>query len=180
MSIIWRKVWRDLVDNKARTLMAVLSVGVGVFALGVIYGAYDVISSCLDDIYWETVPIHVTFWVWPSDRAAEDTVSRVPGVAAVERQVDSYFLWKLEGEAGWRDGALIARADYEAQCMGLIDLVDGHWPARHTLAVERQSARHFEIPLGTSVIVDVGGRERRLSVEGIVHDYERTPPQSGG
>jgi putative ABC transport system permease protein len=87
VSIIWRKVWRDLVDNKARTLLTVLSVAVGVFALGVIYGAYDVISSCLDEIYWATVPTHVTFWVWPSDRAAEDAVSRVPGVAAVDRWI---------------------------------------------------------------------------------------------
>ena len=137
--MIWRKVWRDLARNKARTLLAVLSIAVGVFALGVIYGAYDVISECLEEKYWTTIPVHVTFWAWPSDPAAADAVRRVPGVTEVEKQVDWYLSWKLEGEANWRDGTLIAREDYEAQCMGLIGLLDGNWPARRTLAAERQS-----------------------------------------
>jgi putative ABC transport system permease protein len=181
MGIIWRKVWRDLVHNKARTILTVLSVAVGVFALGVIYGAYDVITDCLEDTHWATIPIHITLWAWPPfDHAAEDVVSRVPGVADVEKQVDSYFAWKLGGETNWRDGNLIGRSDYEAQHMGLIDLVDGDWPAKQTLAVERQSARHFGIALGMRVVVVVDGREKQLPVTGIVHDYASTPPQSGG
>ena len=178
--MIWRKVWRDLAYNKARTLLAVLSIAVGVFALGVIYGAYDVISDCLEERYWTTIPVHITFWAWPSDPATADAVRRVPGVTEVEKQVDWYQSWKLEGEANWRDGTLIAREDYEAQRMGLTDLLDGNWPVRRTLAVERQSWRYFGIPLGTSIVVDVDGRERTLPVTGIVHDYERNPPQSGG
>ena len=36
MSVIWHKVWRDLAHNKARTALVVLSIAVGVFALGVV------------------------------------------------------------------------------------------------------------------------------------------------
>lgn len=95
MSVIWHKIWRDLVHNKVRTLLTVLSVAVGVFALGVIYGAYDVICSCLEETHWATIPVHITFWGWPMDHTAEDAISRVPGVADVERQVDSYFLCEV-------------------------------------------------------------------------------------
>ena len=41
MGVIWHKVWSDLWDNKARTMLAVLSIAVGVFAVGPILGMVD-------------------------------------------------------------------------------------------------------------------------------------------
>jgi putative ABC transport system permease protein len=41
MSVVWAKIRRDLGQNKARTALVVLSIAVGVFALGFIYGAHD-------------------------------------------------------------------------------------------------------------------------------------------
>ena len=41
MSVIWHKVWRDLVHAKARTALVVLSIAAGVFALGLVFGARD-------------------------------------------------------------------------------------------------------------------------------------------
>lgn len=36
MSVIWNKVWSDLWGHKVRTLLAVLGIAAGVFALGAI------------------------------------------------------------------------------------------------------------------------------------------------
>ena len=41
----WRKVIHDLLDNKARTLLVVFSIAVGVFSIGVISGAYQIIGN---------------------------------------------------------------------------------------------------------------------------------------
>ena len=38
MSVIWAKVWFDLWHNKVRTLLAVLSISAGVFAVGAMFG----------------------------------------------------------------------------------------------------------------------------------------------
>ena len=38
-TIILRKVWGDLGYHKARTLLAVLSIAAGVFAMGLAFGA---------------------------------------------------------------------------------------------------------------------------------------------
>ena len=35
MGVTWYKIWRDLAHNKARTLLVVLSISVGVFAMGI-------------------------------------------------------------------------------------------------------------------------------------------------
>ena len=40
MSPRWRKVLKDLWGNKARTLLAVLSIAISVFAVGMISSAY--------------------------------------------------------------------------------------------------------------------------------------------
>ena len=93
--------------------------------------------------------------------------------------VDTSFRWKLEGEKDWRNGDLYARMDYEAQHMGRVDLYDGRWPTDRTLAIERMTARHLGIPIGTTIVVQLGRSERRLPVVGIIRDSFADPPQFG-
>ena len=38
MGVLWHKVWFDLWHNKTRTLLAVLSIAAGVFAVGAMFG----------------------------------------------------------------------------------------------------------------------------------------------
>ena len=45
MSVIWRKVWLDLWQNKVRTVLAVLSIAAGVFAIGATFGMADQLLS---------------------------------------------------------------------------------------------------------------------------------------
>ena len=47
----WRKVLHDLWDSKLRTVLVVLSISVGVFAVGMIAGAYEIISNDLPITY---------------------------------------------------------------------------------------------------------------------------------
>ncbi|MBI3361601.1 MAG: hypothetical protein HY023_10895, partial [Chloroflexi bacterium] len=44
MGIAFRKVWRDLWNNKGRTLLVVLSIGVGVLAVGMITASNTLIQ----------------------------------------------------------------------------------------------------------------------------------------
>ena len=181
MSVVWRKVWRDLAHNKVRTLLAVLSTAVGVFALGLVFGLSGMMRERMTEDHRATMPGHINVWGGPFDQDTVDAVLRETGVADAEVEIHRIsFRWKQEGEAEWRDGGLFARADYEAQRMNLIDLLDGRWPTERTLAVERQSSLHFDVPLDTAIIVEVGRRERRLPVEGLVRVADVWPPQFGG
>jgi putative ABC transport system permease protein len=184
MGVAWRKVWRDLVHNKARTLLVVLSIAVGVFALGTIFGGYNVMTDYMAREHEAWGPIDITLWGWPFDEQTEKTVLREPGVAEVERVVDTSFRWRLEGDArlepsDWREAELYAREDYEAQRMGKVDLWAGSWPEGRTLAIERMTARHLDIPIGATIVIQHGQHERRLEVVGIVRDSFADPPQFG-
>ncbi len=180
MSIIWHKVWRDLWRNKFRTTLAVLSTAVGVFALGMVFGMSGLMRTRMTEDHRATNPAHINLWGGPFDQTAIEAVMGESGVAGVEGEIQVGIRWKLEGEPDWRDGDLVSRADYDAQRLHLVDLVDGHWPTGRALAVERQSLHYFGVPLDSTIIVEFGRHERQLSIEGIVRSPDVFPPQMGG
>ena len=188
MGMTWSKVWRDMARNRARTALVVLSIAVGVFALGLVFGLSGVLEARIVESHRASIPAHVTFWGGPFSRETVDALHREPGVAVAEGETATSFRWKLEGEGTWRAGDLVARADYAVQRVNLLRLQDGHWPdepanrspTRRALCVECQSAESFDIPPGTTILVEVGERDRRVPVEGIVCAPVVLPPEWGG
>lgn len=183
MSVIWGKVWRDLAHNKTRTFLVVLSTTVGVFALGLVFGMSGIMRVRMTEDHRASIPAHINFQTSPFDQEVVEGVRREPGVADVAGETLTSVRWRLEGETEWRDGTLNARDDYAAPRMYRVDLLNGHWPGEHTLAVESQTSEHFNIPLGATIFVEYGGHEQRLPVEGIVHltgGIVWPPPQFGG
>jgi len=179
MSMAWRKVWRDLWNNKLRTFLVVLATTVGIFALGLVFGLSAVMRAEMTESHRASNSPHLEFYTSRFDQDIVDAILRESGVADAAGEIRTGFRWKLEGETEWRDGTLIARADYDAQRMYPVDLLDGEWPAERTLAVERMSSHYYDLPIGTTVVVEVGRRERRLPVEGVVRHPYTPPPQIG-
>ena len=52
----WRKVWRDLWLNKNRTIVVMLSIAVGVFAVGTIASSQVILSRDLQATYLASNP----------------------------------------------------------------------------------------------------------------------------
>ncbi len=182
--MIWRKVWRDLWGNKARTFLVILSTTVGVFALGVVFGLSSGMQTRMTESHQASQFPHIIFYSDRFDQDVADKIRHEPGVANTEGEDGISFRWKLEGETDWRDGLMLARDDYEKQSMNLVELLAGQWPAdsrsSRTLAVERLSSAYFDIPLGTTIIVDYDHKERYLPVKGIIRHTQIYPPQLGG
>ncbi len=180
MSIVWRKIRRDMWRSKLRTFLVVLSTTVGVFALGFVYGVSGVLTDRITASHKESVPDHLTFFTSTFDREVVETMLRQPGVVDAEGVALTLVRWKTEGEADWENGIVIARSDYEAQRMNRCELLDGEWPgawiAGHGVAVERMTARSGNVPVGGTVILEFEGKERQMPVEGIARDPQAAPP----
>ena len=180
MNITWRKAWRDLAHNKLRTILAVLSTAVGVFALGFVFGLAGVTRDRMTASHQATIPAHINLWGGSFDHETVAAVLREPGVASAELEIYRVpFRWKLEGETEWQDARLCARDDYAAQHINLIDLLEGHWPVGRALAVERQSSSYLGVSTGDTIVVEFGRGERRLPIEGIVRNPRSYPPSFG-
>ena len=182
MSVVWRKVWRDMLyrGNRARTLLTVLSTAVGVLAIGLVLGLSGVMRTRLAEAHRASIPAHVTLQGGPFDQADVDAVLREPGVAEAEGSIETPFRWRLEDEREWRNGSLVARAGYERQRINRADLLDGRWPVERELAVELQSSRYFDVAPGATILVEWGGRERRLPVTGVARAPDVLGPQIMG
>ncbi len=96
MSVIWYKVWFDLWYNKLRTLLVILSIAVGVFAVGTTFGMTDQLLPSLDAAHQTSVPSHVTiFFFQPVDRETLIALNRVPGIEDIEPLNAVEMRWKL-------------------------------------------------------------------------------------
>ena len=80
----WRKVLRDLWSNKTRTLLVVLSIAVGVAAIGMVAGAYAIISRELPAAYAAVNPASALMFTAPFDDDLVRVISNVNGVDNVE------------------------------------------------------------------------------------------------
>ncbi|MCB0165792.1 MAG: hypothetical protein KDI79_16290, partial [Anaerolineae bacterium] len=59
MSVIWYKLWSDLWDNKVRTILAVLSIAAGTFAVGAVFGMADQLLAGMDQAHQAVNPSHL-------------------------------------------------------------------------------------------------------------------------
>ena len=57
------KVLRDLKRNWGRTVLAVLSIAIGVFAVGINSGMMDLMPSRMLSSYQASNPAHVRMWL---------------------------------------------------------------------------------------------------------------------
>ena len=76
----WRKVLRDLWGNKARTVLVVLSIAVGVFAVGMITGTRVVMSREMHASWAAVNPASATLYADLFDEDLIWTVRNMPGV----------------------------------------------------------------------------------------------------
>jgi len=181
MSIIYRKVARDIWRNKARTLMVVLSTAVGIFALGMVMTMSSLMTSRMSGEWEASRPAHIVLYTDSVDQATVDALASTRGVTDIEPAINAGIQWKHPGETEWRNATLVARQDYEHQRQDIATLAGGAWPRseRNAILVERQSSTAFKIPVGSAVLVKAGQVEREMSVLGSARTLLVFPPQFG-
>ncbi|HMB21446.1 MAG: ABC transporter permease [Chloroflexota bacterium] len=178
MSVIWYKVWFDLWHNKMRTLLAVLSIAAGVFAVGAIFGMSELLSTNMNRSHRAVLPTHIN--VSLTTLVDEDTIESirdVPGVEDVEPYNSATVLYKLHPEDDWRQGVIQMR-HFESQKYELLQLRGGHWPeTKNEVAVERMAAQFLGVGTGDSIIFKIDDKERTLPVTGLIRHPFVPPPQ---
>src|SRR5512142_378155 len=116
MGVIWYKVWFDLWHNKTRTLLAVLSIAAGVFAVGAIFGMSDLLTTNMNQSHRAVLPTHINISLTSLvDEDVVRSIKDVPGVEDVEPYNSVAVLYKLHPEDQWRQAVIQMRPDFEAQ-----------------------------------------------------------------
>ena len=84
LKVRWIKVLRELSSNKARTLLVVLSIAIGVFAVGTIANSWVVLLDDLNTAYLAANPASAVMSVDAFDDDLVQAVAAQRGIAQAE------------------------------------------------------------------------------------------------
>ncbi len=181
MDVIWYKVWHDLWHNKGRTLLAILSIASGVFAIGAIFGLVDQLLNGMDEAHFAVNPAHVSaFTLTLVERERFDSIAELDGVVDAELQNRIGIRFKTTPDGEWQAGTITMRDDYEAQKFDFVTLIDGEWPQELNIGVERLTSQAFGLDVGDEIIIELDGTDRSFPIAGKIRHPFVEPPQFGG
>ncbi|MCB0172940.1 MAG: FtsX-like permease family protein [Anaerolineae bacterium] len=168
----WRKVIRDLWLNKNRTIIVVLSIAVGVFAVGTIATSQIILSRDLSNTYLATNPASATLMTFDSfDQDVVDAVDGMREVAEAEARRRVTVRVKT-GPDEWRQTWLVAIPDFDDIKIDKFEPESGAWPPPdHEILIERSALSLLDVKEGDVVLVKTAeGKEREMRIAGLAHD----------
>jgi putative ABC transport system permease protein len=178
----WYKVINDLIGNKTRTLLIVLSMSIGLFALGIILSARTILSEGLAESFAAINPSSGT--VRTAELFDENFLESVREMEDVQnadaRRNISARLQTKSGE--WKNLTVFVVADYDNIRVNKVAPKNGVWPPpEREILIERAALSVIEAQIGDVVLVrfpnDV---ERKIRIAGISYDPAQLPAQIDG
>ncbi len=174
LSSRWRKVIRDLWLNKTRTSLVVLSMAIGIFAVGVTINAQIVLSDSLIEIYTATKPAHATILtLTPFDQDLVEAARNVEGVEEAEARRNVTVRLQT-GPNEWINLQLAAIPDYEEIKVDEVQPEQGAWPPpEDEILIERSALGLTGANVGDTVTIRTPeGIERQVRIAGLSHDLQ--------
>lgn len=179
MNTRWKKVWADFWSNKTRTILTILTIAVGVFAVGIVNNIGLLMSRDMDTDYLSANPPEAHIYASPLDDDLVKMASRVPGVKAVEGRTETSVQLVMP------DGRLISTQVTSVKTPGALkvgilkpaDPKDTSLPVLNDKEVLLdRSAGALAIKPGDTITFKLNdGKLRELRVAGFIHDVTGFP-----
>lgn len=181
LSTRWRKVLRDLWVNKTRSILVILSIAVGVFAVGMIASSQAVIMRELRANYLAINPAAASIYCDNFDDELARTIERMPQVGQAEGR-SSFTVRVQVSPSQWRSMWINAPADYNNQRVDIIRPQSGAWPpGRREILIERSALTMLRAQVGDTITIETpDGRWHELRFAGVVHDVNQYPSNLSG
>lgn len=181
----WRKVFRDLWCNKARTILVVLSITVGIFAVGMIESSQEILSQNLTDSYNAINPASASLFTKPFDNNLIESVRRMKDISDAEGRYRTSMRFKIKSDDGqddWHNMDITAIPDFNNLRINKVRPERGAWPPQEDeLLLERSLLGIMKIEIGDVLIVELADDEQKeLRVAGFTHDLQQAPSKFTG
>jgi len=171
MDQIWlRRIIREIIANRSRTALTVLSIAVGLFAVSLTFRTQAILSRNVLDFYPSTVPAAIIVQVQPVDRQLTTTIRRIPGVRAVEGL--SHISARVRIGTTWHALALNGVDDITSIQVNRLLPNSGAWPVpKRSMLIERSYIDGTGIQSGDSLPIKLeDGQQYQMPVAGTAHD----------
>lgn len=172
----WIKIFKDIWDHKIRALLVILSIAVGVAAVGMINNAKHMIERDLFGPYLAGNPALVQVYVSPFDESLAEAVAGLRAVEMVQaRRTTAATIYQPDGVS--RDISLMTVPDFNDIQINRLPVEQGAGvPGVREILLERQSAAGLGVTVGDKVTIEIDNQRRyELTVAGILHDIYIQP-----
>ncbi|MHB9003540.1 MAG: ABC transporter permease [Coriobacteriia bacterium] len=184
----WRKVARDLTAHKFRTVLVILSIAVGIFAVGVVMGGRGVLIREFDREFAASRPPAISFATTDFDEHVLASMDRRDGVehAEARRAISLRYTDRPDpgdSSAGWDVMSVEALRDFDDVRVGRPTPEDvTNWPPRAgEVVIERAAKQVVDYHVGDTLTVDgIDGERHVLTITGFAHDINAFPAQFVG
>ncbi|HMK09736.1 MAG TPA: FtsX-like permease family protein, partial [Anaerolineales bacterium] len=167
----WRKVLADLWESRSRTLLVVASIAVGVFAIGMIVGAYGILSTDINLSFAAVRPANIEISTDPFHQDLVRIIERVPGVTDAEGRRALAVRARRVGDPLWQSLNLIG-ADFSHLSINLLTPRDGTaTPGVGELIVSQNFMRNTGFAVGDQIELELpDGSKHLMPLVGVVTD----------
>jgi putative ABC transport system permease protein len=165
------KILRDFWHERARTLLVVIAIALGIAAFSAMMSSYAILTRELDRGYLATNPASVVIRMDAIDDDLVKTILADPSVSAAEpRRIVSGQI--KAGPFQWRNLVLFVVKDYGNIQVNKLTPETGAWPpATGEILIERDAFQVAHASVGDRVTVKTqNGTEQTLVISGGVHD----------
>ncbi|HAF48186.1 MAG TPA: hypothetical protein DCL08_02965, partial [Anaerolineaceae bacterium] len=163
----WRKILADMGSNLPRFVLVILSLAVGMFAVGMITGGYVLTMEDMQAGYDSIQSADIRITTEDFDENLVERVRRLDGVTAAdgEKQLQVQM---LNGDGEWKN-LVIKVLPEDGQKINKIDLLSGQMPVGEEILIDIH--RDIALETGDSLLIQLpSGTERELTITGQVRD----------
>ncbi len=182
-AVRWKKVFRDLVSHRFRTVLVVLSIATGIFAVGVVMGGRAILLREFDSEFAASVPLNADFYTMPFSDPIVRRAQEYPGVAEAMGRHATSLRYRWSGSDAPRTLSLVAIKDFgDVPVQRIVPENVRSWPPRRgEVVLERAALQVGDYEIGDTLEVETRtGEKKTLIVSGFVHDINAVPAQFVG
>jgi putative ABC transport system permease protein len=180
----WKKVIGDLWSNPTRTALVVMSIFVGVFAVGLITGTQAIVVREMNEVYRSANPANATISVSDEDSFDDGLVQSVEnmdevGIAEGRRSYSA----RVQGSVGdWQDITFTGVDDFDEVQINQFYLLRGQMPPpRKEVLVEQSGLDVLQKEVGDVLLVELpDGEQIQVPIAGVIESPTSGPAQFAG
>ncbi len=176
LTAYWKKIFADLWNNKARSLLVAISIAVGVFAVGVVASSYFIIRDDMAADYWSISPHTARIYADLFDDDLIPALSRIQGVTAIEGRY-GFWITIVTADGGRYPINVDSITSLNGIQVDKLTLEDGSaYLHMREIYLERQAAAAMGMKPGDTLNLEMAnGQVRALKIAGTIHDVHANP-----
>ncbi|HZX89171.1 MAG TPA: ABC transporter permease, partial [Rudaea sp.] len=171
----WLKMLRDTWQHKARTLLVMLAIAVGMTAAGALLNAWALVQHVTESSYISSEPVSATLVVEGVGPQLLADVRAMPGIAAARLRRTVVAAAHVNGARA--TALLYALDDFARTDINRLLPEIGEWPPVDShMIIERSSLVYAGASVGQPIMLSIGsGSPLPIDVTGIVRDVSLAP-----